>query len=780
MATSALEPARLPRKLAAILSADVAGYTRATSEDEDHTHRALSLHLDLFSDAVGRHHGRVVHYAGDALLAVFDAAADALACALGVQSEFARRNDALTPTSRIEFRIGLNLGDVIEDRGDVYGTGVNVAARLSALAAPGGTCISESIRMAVGSKLPCGFEALGEKELKNIPERVRVYRVLLSKRLEGGRRAWARYAAAAVLVLAGAVLSINYLLVELPPWVNALGAVFLILSLSLHLVLGWRRSVLAQPESAQAVLAKQAPAAEAPAAGASPNHPRASARFGSNDPSQTLSGPTSADARRQPLPNSVAVLPLENLSPNPHDAYFAAGIHEEILNYLTKIKNLNVIARTSVKRYTNSDKSISEIAQELGVTTVMEGSVRYAGDRVRVTAQLIDGATEKHIWAEVYERSLADVFSIQADIAAKIAGSLEAEFSAAEKKSIEALPTTASSAAHALFLKAQALFGQDDTAIAVTASPDVRAEIRSHLDRALQLDSGFAHLYAIKALVLSVARIYDPIDDKQWLTRCAELDDSVRLNAERALSLNANIGTPHFALALNHQFNWRRAEAHEAYDRALLLKPNDSNILGWYSMFRWFSGDFENAIRLGENAVALDPANSYPLSFLAMAFHAAGDYRRAIDAYDRASVLRPGSPLPYLHRAMPHIAIGNEAAALEGLKLADQLVPEAAPPQLHMHLAYGFSRLGHGEDAKRIVDRVRGKTAGKFIDPIIWVWGHLALGEPARALRLLRQALENPQHRQEIFVRTFVKQNAWSDPVLEEPGFAAARDELAF
>ena len=486
------------------------------------------------------------------------------------------------------------------------------------------------------------------------------------------------------------------------------------------------------------------------------------------------------ESRPRILRNSVAVLPLENFSPNPSDAYFAAGIHEEILNYLTKIKNLNVIARTSVKRYANSDKSVSEIAEELGVGTVMQGSVRYSGDRVRVTAQLIDGASEKNIWSEVYERRLADVFSIQADIAAKIADALEAEFSAAERTSIEALPTTSSSEAHALFLKAQALFGQDDTAIAVTAPPSIRVDIQSNLDRALKLDPSFAHLYAIKALVQSVSKVYDPIDEKSWVERCAELDSSVRQNAAKALSLNANIASPHFALALNHQFNWRASEARAEYDRALMLKPNDSNILSWYSMFNWFSGDFAEAVRLGQSAAALDPANAYAYSFLAIALHSAGDHRGADEAYDRASALRPGSPLPYLHRGMPEIALGNEASALEGLRLADQLLPDAAPPQLHMHLAYGFSRLGRREDAQRVVDRFKGKTSGTFVDPVVWVWGHLAQGEQERALRLLNETLATPQYRQEIFVRTFIKQNTWLDPVLEEPEFVAARKGLVF
>ena len=225
--------------------------------------------------------------------------------------------------------------------------------------------------------------------------------------------------------------------------------------------------------------------------------------------------------RPEILRNSVAVLPLENLSPNPDDAYFAAGIHEEILNYLTKIKDLSVIARTSVKRYQDTDKSIAEIAAELGVGTVMEGSVRYAGERVRVTAQLINAATEDHLWSDVYERDLADVFAIQADIAAKIADALEAEFSLAERDSIETLPTTGSSEAHALFLKSQALFGQGDTAIAVTAPPSIRATIQSTLDQAIELDPEFAHPYALKSLLYAVSKIYDPIKEKDWLKCCA-------------------------------------------------------------------------------------------------------------------------------------------------------------------------------------------------------------------------------------------------------------------
>ena len=183
-------------------------------------------------------------------------------------------------------------------------------------------------------------------------------------------------------------------------------------------------------------------------------------------PAQPPTAPAavSDDASPAVLPNSVAVLPLENLSPNPDDAYFAAGIHEEILNYLTKIKDLSIIARTSVKKYANTDMSIAEIAGELGVGTVMEGSVRYAGERVRVTAQLIDAATEDHLWSEVYERDLADIFAIQSDIATRIATALEATFSTAERQRIEKPPTD-SPVAYALYLKAVAMIPEPGTGL---------------------------------------------------------------------------------------------------------------------------------------------------------------------------------------------------------------------------------------------------------------------------------------------------------------------------
>lgn len=546
---------------------------------------------------------------------------------------------------------------------------------------------------------------------------------------------------------------------NLPNWVDTFIIVLLAVGFPIALIMSWAFDV-----TPAGLVKTQAPEEN--------TEPSAPAPDDTND--------VSTDTAAEVLHNSVAVLPFENLSPDPEDAYFAAGIHEEILSYLTKIKDLSVIARTSVRKYADTEKSISEIARELGVGTVMEGSVRYAGERVRVTAQLIDAATDNHLWSEVYERDLADVFAIQADIAARIAEALEAELSAAELQGIESLPATTSPEAHALYLKAQTLFGQDDTAIAVTGAPDIRARIQSTLDQAIELDPGFAHPYALKAVLYPASKLYDPIKKEDWLKKSVELDESARSNAEKALALNANLGLAHFALALNHQINWRWGQAREAYNRALELRPNDSNILGWYSLSKWLTEDYDEAVHLGKKAVALDPGNSYIYIHLSMALQSAGDYRAAADLLENWRKANPGSALAYLQTSWAQFALGDNARALEGVRLAEQLMPDEVSPDLHIAIAYGFGILEQQDDAKRMVTKVESAIGDRFVDPIVQVWRYLATQDSDEALQWLRKAVEEPEYRQEIFVRGFVKENMWSDPVLEQSDFAKLRAQLKF
>jgi class 3 adenylate cyclase/TolB-like protein len=399
--------ARLPRKLAAVLYADVAGYSRLMGEDEDGTHRRLRASLDLLAAGVKRSGGRVMHYAGDAVLARFEAVVDAVSCAIDLQRELAQRNAGLRKEQRVEFRIGINLGDVIDDRGDVYGDGVNVAARLESLAGPGEICVAESVRVALGKRLPLEFEDLGEQSLKNIDRPVRAYRLRFDEALEhAAPRAKRTLRAKSGLIAAGVALTV----------IAIGGAAYL-----------------------RGVPTAQAPSAPAPASAASAVAPNAEG----------------TEAAR--LPNSVAVLPFESLSADSSDAYITAGIHEEILNQLVRLSSLRVISRTTMMRYEGTPKSVPEIARELNVETVIEGSVRRDSNRVLVTVQLIDPQTDVHLWSESYQRDLTDLFAIQADIATNVALALEVELSGPEQGRLAREAPTASREAYELYLAAQGM-----------------------------------------------------------------------------------------------------------------------------------------------------------------------------------------------------------------------------------------------------------------------------------------------------------------------------------
>jgi adenylate cyclase len=330
-----MESEHLPRKLAAILYADVAGYSRLTGEDEDATHRTLRDYLDLISKTIENHRGQVMHYAGDAVLAKFDAAVDALSAAVAIQKELKTRSQDLPDKRRVQFRIGVNLGDVIEDRGDIYGDGVNVAARLESLAEPGGICISESVRTAIGKRLPLDYEFMGEQTVKNIAEPVRAYQVLL-----------------------GAITPDT--------------------------------SVVAE-------------------------HPRL----------------------ELPDKPSIAVLPFTNMSGDTEQEYFTDGITEDIITALSNVQSFFVIARNSTFTYKGKAVDVKQVGRELGVHYVLEGSVRKVGNRVRVTAQLLNAGTGSHIWADRYDGALSEIFDLQDEISASVVGAIEPHLTRVEAERIK-------------------------------------------------------------------------------------------------------------------------------------------------------------------------------------------------------------------------------------------------------------------------------------------------------------------------------------------------------
>jgi adenylate cyclase len=342
------------RKLAAILSADAKDYSRLMDDDEETTVQTLVRYREVMSDLVRQHRGRVVDSPGDNLLAEFSSVVDAMRCAWDVQQELAIRNAELSENRRMHFRIGINLGDVIEEKGRLYGDGVNVAARLEGLAEPGGIHISGTAYDQVKNKLPYRFEFTGEQQVKNIRDPVRAYRVVMgSQASANGTRMETKgrklLPTGRLLLFAAGILA---LAVGLYFWVN------------MH-----ARSLSDRPQ-------------------------------------------TDIASRQMSQKPSIAVLPFKNLSDDPQQEYFSDGITNDIITELSKFRDLLVIASNTVFTYKGKPVKIKEVGRELDVRYVLEGSMQKSATRVRINAQLIDADTEQHVWAQRYDRELKDIFSV--------------------------------------------------------------------------------------------------------------------------------------------------------------------------------------------------------------------------------------------------------------------------------------------------------------------------------------------------------------------------------
>ncbi len=522
---------KLDRKLAAILYADVAGYSRLTGDDEEGTHHRLSHCLDLITETINNHDGNVVHYAGDAVLADFSTVSNALACAVEIQQQLRKQNADLPQDRRVEFRIGLNLGEVIVDRGDIYGDGVNVAARLESLADEGGICISESVRTAIGKKLDLGYESMGEQKVKNIEEPVRAYKVTL--------------------------------------------------------------------------------VSEAKTRVTSPDKP-------------TL------ELADKP---SIAVLPFTNMSGDPEQEYFSDGVTEDIITSLSHFSGLFVIARNSSFSYKGEAVDVKQIAKELGVRYVLEGSIQRAGNRIRINAQLLDAESASHIWAERFDRNVDDVFELQEEITRNIVGSIAPQIELAEMERGRRLPS-ANLTSYELSLKAQALFYDGCR----SGNPKFMEEALAAAQAALDIDPRNTHALWTQAFTYAIQYLYrwgsdpDEILARAWdvTERFIQVDssnpkaymmravvytfrgefDAAVADYRRAFSLNPNFAMNLVVMAWGESLAGLTKEAREHAELGLRLSPRD---LDWWLGDAYLAllqasfaeGDFEEAMKWGALAIQM-------------------------------------------------------------------------------------------------------------------------------------------------------------------------------
>ncbi|PYK89311.1 MAG: adenylate/guanylate cyclase domain-containing protein [Verrucomicrobia bacterium] len=570
----------MERRLTAILAADVVGYSRLMSSDEAGTIAALrSLRKELADPAITAHKGRIFKLTGDGMLVEFPSVVSAVACAVDIQSAMRTRN-ASTSEARIEFRIGVNLGDIIVEEGDIFGDGVNVAARLESIAPVGGIAVSQSVRDHVGKRLDLAFEDMGERRLKNIDAPVRVYSITLDQPPKDG----------------------------------------------------------------------------------------------------------TSSARQQGERPSVAVLPFINMSGDPEQEYFSDGITEDIITDLSKVSGLFVVARNTVFTYKGKTVEVQQVAKHLGVNFILEGSVRKAGTRVRVTGQLIHGKDGGHVWADRYDRDLTDIFAIQDEITHAIVEQLKVKLLPQEKKSIGQTPTD-NVEAYTYYLRGRQFMQRHSKSNYQLA--------RRMFAKAVELDPLYARAYAGIA------------DCDSFLFLHYHLEagiDSILATSAKALALDDRLAEAHASRGLALSLGQRHEEAIAEFEEAIALDPNSFEAHYFYARACVTQGKLERAATLFERAAENKPDDYQALCLLIHIYRSLGrdrdsksTARKAIERAESELTLHPENPRAAYLGANALATLGEKDRAREWAARALAIDPDDVLIQYNVACVY--SLLGDLEQA---------------------------------------------------------------------------------
>jgi adenylate cyclase len=579
----------MKRRLTAILAADVVGYSRLMGVNESGTLTALdTLRSDFVNPKISEHQGRIVKLTGDGMLVEFPSVVDAVACATELQNGMRNRNAGVPPDHRIEFRIGVNVGDVIVQGEDIFGDGVNVAARLESIAAAGGIMISGSVRDHIGNRLDLAFEDMGEQNLKNIESPIRVYSVSLSSAVAGD---------------------------------------------------------------------------------------------GKNTTPGQLERP------------SIAVLPFNNMSGDPEQEYFSDGITEDIITDLSNVSGLFVVARNTAFTYKGKPVKVQQVAQELGVRFLLEGSVRKAGSRVRVTGQLIHGKDGGHVWAARFDRDLTDIFAIQDEITRAIVEQLKVKLLPQEKESISQAPTD-NVEAYTYYLRGRQFLHRHSKSYYQLA--------RRMFAKAVELDPLYARAYAGMA------------DCDSFLFAHYHADvaiDGILATSAKALALDNKLAEAHasrgFALSLGKRYE----EAEKEFEQATTLDPNSFEAHYLYGRACFAQGELERTAALFERAAEIKPDDYQSLILLIQIYQSLGRdrdkedvARKGIERAERELTLHPENPRPAYLGAGALITLGETDRAREWVSRALAIDPDDIYTQYNAACCY--SMLGDIEPAFDLLERI--------------------------------------------------------------------------
>jgi adenylate cyclase len=580
------------RKLTAVLSADAVEYSRLMAEDEAATVKTIASYREIMSSLIKQHRGRVVDSPGDNVLAEFSSVVDAVQCAVAVQNEFQARNAELGKNRQMQFRIGINLGDVIDEDDRIYGDGVNIAARLESLADPGGICVSKTAFDQIET-LPLGYEYLGEQSVKNIPKPVGAYRVLMKPdaagKVIGEKRFLGRFSRRTAL------------------------AAIVILVLVAGALIGWN------------IYLQQSKKVE----------------------------PASVDKMAYPLPEkpSIAVLPFDNLSGDPEQEYFSDGFTEHIITSLSKVPYIFVIARNSTFAYKGKAAKINEIAEELGVRYILEGSIQRSNDSLRITVQLIDAIAGHHIWAENYDRKLKGIFALQDEIAMQIMAELQVNIA------YESLGR--SSSIQTKYLKAYEKFLKGVERYLRRTEEDI-LHARKIFKEAIALDPEYGAPYVMLG--------WTHLDDI-WFYRTKDRAKSLQAAEQLAQKAMELTGQDDFNLRLLSSIFMLRKQYDKAIieiQKAIELSPNSAQCYFIYGMVLNFAGQHDEAIPNFKKAIRLNPFT--PINYLnnlAWAYFHKEQYEEAIPFWNRTIERNPNYLFAYIGLTGAYQMSGDEIKARE-------------------------------------------------------------------------------------------------------------------
>jgi len=596
---------RAGRHLAAILAADVAGYARLMSEDEETTLAGLRAWRHQIADPrIRERNGRIVKSTGDGFLAEFHSVVDAVRCAVEMQRDMADRNAGISPERRIDFRIGINLGDIVAEDHDIFGDGVNVAARLEALAEPAGICISRIVRDNVRDKLPYVFEDRGEQQVKNIARPVRVYSMTPQ-----------------------AIAAIDHIAV--PPRSRMRAGMWLAVAAAVAIIVGcavwypWLRRELT-----------------------------------------TASRVTSVNSATAPR-LSIVVLPLDNLSHDSDQDYFADAITEDLTTDLSRIAGSFVIARNTAFTYKGKSIDVKELGRTLGVHYVLEGSVRRSGDQVQVDVQLIDAESGAHVWADRFDTDRSNLAEAQSEITGRLARTLHLELVQAVGQQIER-ERPVNPDAQDLVMRGWALYQR-------TQVPASRREAKHDFERALELDpnSYDAKLGVAAALVVDLSGGY------------SEQPETDEARAEKLLgellARNSNRSQLHQTIALLRRVQNRLPESRIEWERAIELDPNNAIAYGQLGVTLIYLGEPEKAIPLEEKRIRLNPEDpNIALAYwsLGLAHLLLGRNEQAVDWLTKAVTANPRVYYFFLDLAAARALLGYTTEAHAALANSLKLKPE--------------------------------------------------------------------------------------------------------